>query len=49
MSDAVANTLQNANDLPEEAVAVTHRDIAGARFVSSGDASWIVESYRVAT
>jgi len=32
VSDAVANTLQNANDLPEEAVAVTHRDIAGAGF-----------------
>ncbi|MHB8660138.1 MAG: recombinase family protein [Solirubrobacteraceae bacterium] len=32
ISDAVAKTLQNANDLPQEVANVTHRDIAGAGF-----------------
>ncbi len=32
VSEAVANTLQNANGLPKEAVDVTQRDIAGAGF-----------------
>jgi site-specific DNA recombinase len=32
ISDAVAKTLQNANDLPEEVANVTHKDIAGAGF-----------------
>ena len=32
ISEAVAHTLQNANDLPEEVANVTHTDIAGAGF-----------------
>ncbi len=32
ISDAVARTLQNANDLPQEVANVTHTDIAGAGF-----------------
>ena len=32
VSDAVAKTLGNANDLPKEVANVTHKDIAGAGF-----------------
>ena len=32
VSEAIATTLQNANDLPEEVANVTHKDIAGAGF-----------------
>lgn len=44
---ASASTLQNANDLPEEVVNVTQRDIAGARVVRRSDAR-VVEEYRLA-
>jgi hypothetical protein len=37
MSDA-ARTLQHANDLPQEVVNVTQKDIAGAGFVARSDA-----------
>lgn len=47
ISDAVARTLQNANDLPQEVANVTHTDIAGARFVPRGDAR-VVEEYPLA-
>ncbi len=32
ISEAIATTLQNANDLPQEVANVTHKDIAGAGF-----------------
>ncbi len=47
VSDAVARTLQNANDLPQEVANVTRTDIAGARFVSRGDAR-VLEEYPLA-
>ncbi len=40
----VAVALQNANDLPQEVSSVAQRGIAGARFVSQGDAARIVYS-----
>jgi hypothetical protein len=46
VSEAVAKTFQNADDLPEEVVAVAQRDIAAARFVPQSDAR-IVETMRL--
>jgi len=46
ITDAAAQTVENAKDLPEEVSSVAHRDIAGARFVPRSDAQ-IVQSYRV--
>ncbi len=48
IAQAVAKALENTKDLPKEVSAVTQRDIAGARFVSRGDAPKLVESYRLA-
>lgn len=43
VTEAVAQTLQNAKDLPTEALAVPQRVIAGERFVLTGNPSVLVE------
>ena len=47
ITEAVAQTLENAKDLPEEVSSVAHRDIAGARFVPRSDAR-ITQEYPLA-
>ncbi len=47
ISEAVAEALHNAKDLPEEVSSVAQRDIAGARLVPRSDAS-IVQQYPLA-
>ena len=47
ITQAIADTLENAKDLPQEVSSVAQRDIAGARFVPSSDAP-IVQRYRLA-
>ena len=47
ITEAIADALENAKDLPQEVSSVAQRDIAGARFVPSSDAR-IVQQYRLA-
>ena len=46
ITEAMADALENAEDLPEEVSSVTQRDIAGARFVPRSDAR-IEQQYRL--
>jgi hypothetical protein len=46
ITEAIAEALENAEDLPEEVSSVTQRDIAGARFVPPSDAQ-IKQQYRL--
>jgi hypothetical protein len=47
ITEAIADALENAEDLPEEVSSVAQRDIAGARYVPSSDAR-VVQEYRLA-
>jgi hypothetical protein len=47
ITEAIAQALENAKDLPEEVSSVPQRDIAGARYVPPSDAR-IREEYGVA-
>ena len=47
ITEAVAQTLENAKDLPKEVSSVAHRDIAGARFVPRSDGR-ITQEYSLA-
>jgi hypothetical protein len=44
ITEAIAEALHNAEDLPKEVSSVAHRDIAGARFVRGGDRGRITET-----
>jgi hypothetical protein len=47
ITEAIADALENAEDLPEEVSSVAQRDIAGARYVPRSDAR-VVQEYRLA-
>ncbi len=47
ITEAIADALHNAKDLPQEVSSVAQRDIAGARFVPPSDAR-IKQRYRLA-
>jgi hypothetical protein len=47
ITEAIADALENAKDLPEEVSSVAQRDIAGARYVPPSDAR-IMQEYRLA-